>query len=168
LLHSLGLSPIVGAFTVGMTVTSVRIIQHMHEYVDKLQIIFASWFFALIGLEVDLRSFNLDVLTCSVMIARAVATKLIGCRLPSIIFLKDKAKALGVEVGMVSRGEGDRSLLVSECLQGRRRQIHVNYDNIMMAVTTIIRAMWLKYTYRKEPTAEPSQSANPHYLTLSC
>lgn len=40
------------------------------------------------------------------MIAIAVATKLIGCRLPSMIFPKDKAKAVGVEVGTVSRGEG--------------------------------------------------------------
>lgn len=40
------------------------------------------------------------------MIAIAVATKLIGCRSPSMIFLKDKAKAVGVEVGTVSRGEG--------------------------------------------------------------
>jgi len=45
-----------------MTVTSTRIIEQVHEYVDKLHIIFASLFFAIIGSEVDLRGFNLDVL----------------------------------------------------------------------------------------------------------
>src|ERR671926_1752279 len=37
----LGLSPIVGAFAIGMAVASTRIINKVYEYVDKLQIIFA-------------------------------------------------------------------------------------------------------------------------------
>jgi Kef-type K+ transport system membrane component KefB len=51
----LGLSPIVGAFAIGMAVASTRIIDQVHEYVDKLQIIFAPLFFAIIGAQVDLR-----------------------------------------------------------------------------------------------------------------
>jgi Kef-type K+ transport system membrane component KefB len=58
----LGLSPIVGAFAIGMAVASIRIIKQVHEYVDKLQIIFAPLFFAIIGAQVDLREVNLDVL----------------------------------------------------------------------------------------------------------
>jgi Kef-type K+ transport system membrane component KefB len=58
----LGLSPIVGAFAIGMAVASTRIIKQVHEYVDKLQIIFAPLFFAIIGAQVDLREVNLDVL----------------------------------------------------------------------------------------------------------
>jgi Kef-type K+ transport system membrane component KefB len=34
-----GLSPIVGAFAIGMAVASTRIIKQVHEYADKLQII---------------------------------------------------------------------------------------------------------------------------------
>jgi Kef-type K+ transport system membrane component KefB len=60
----LGLSPIVGAFAIGMAVASTRIINQVHEYVDKLQIIFAPLFFAIIGAQVDLRGVNIDV-SCS-------------------------------------------------------------------------------------------------------
>src|ERR687891_68979 len=78
----LGLSPIVGAFAVGMAVASTRIINQVHEYVDKLQIIFAPLFFAIIGAQVDLRGVNIDVLfLAGIIIAIAVGTKLIGCAL---------------------------------------------------------------------------------------
>jgi Kef-type K+ transport system membrane component KefB len=43
---AVGLSPIVGAFSVGMAVTSTKIIKRVEEYVDKLEFIFAPLFFA--------------------------------------------------------------------------------------------------------------------------
>ena len=95
-----------GAFAIGMAVASTRIIGQVHEYVDKLQIIFAPLFFAIIGAQVDLRGVNLDVLfLAGIIIAIAVVTKLIGCGLPSLLFLKDKARSMRVGIGMVSRGE---------------------------------------------------------------
>jgi Kef-type K+ transport system membrane component KefB len=101
-----GLSPIVGAFAIGMAVASTRVISQVHEYVDKLQIIFAPLFFAIIGAQVDLRGVNLDVLyLAGIMITVAVVTKLIGTGLPALLFLKEKTKALRVGVGMISRGE---------------------------------------------------------------
>ena len=102
-----GLSPIVGAFAIGMAVASTRLIKQVEEYVHKLQIIFAPLFFAIIGAQVDLRGINLDVLLIAgIMISVAIATKIVGCGLPSLIFLKnDKKKAMRVGIGMVSRGE---------------------------------------------------------------
>ena len=55
-----GLSPIVGAFAVGMAVASTRVINRVSEYVDKLGIIFVPLFFAIIGAQVDLRGINLN------------------------------------------------------------------------------------------------------------
>jgi Kef-type K+ transport system membrane component KefB len=89
-----GLSPIVGAFAIGMAVASTRLIKQVEEYVHKLQIIFAPLFFAIIGAQVDLRGINLEVLLIAgIMVSIAIATKLLGCGLPSVIFLKDKSKA---------------------------------------------------------------------------
>ena len=59
---AVGLSPIVGAFSVGMAVASTKIIKRVEEYVDKLEIIFAPLFFAIIGAQVNLTGVNLDVL----------------------------------------------------------------------------------------------------------
>lgn len=54
----------------------------------------------------DLRGVNLNVLYLSgIVIAIAVVTKVAGCGLPSILFLKDKTKALRVGIGMITRGE---------------------------------------------------------------
>ena len=83
-----------------------RIIKRVEEYVEKLQIIFAPLFFAIIGAQVDSRGVNLNVLFLSgVIVSIAILTKLIGCGLPSMIFLKNKGKAMKVGIGMISRGE---------------------------------------------------------------
>ena len=85
-----GLSPIVGAFAVSMAVASTKIIKRVEEYVNKFEIIFAPLFFAIIGAQVDLRGVNINVLILfGVIVAVAIGTKLVGCGIPSLIFLKD-------------------------------------------------------------------------------
>jgi Kef-type K+ transport system membrane component KefB len=155
-----GLSPIVGAFAVGMAVASTRIIKQVHEYVDKLQIIFAPLFFAIIGAQVDLRGVNLEVLSLAgIMIAIAVGTKLVGCGLPSLMFLKDKTRSMRVGIGMISRGEVGLIVAGVGVSSGALSNDIYTTVIIMVAVTTVITPIWLKLSYRKEP-AEPSQSAN--------
>lgn len=154
----LGLSPIVGAFAIGMAVASTRIIKQVHEYVDKLQIIFAPLFFAIIGAQVDLRGVNLDVLfIAGIMIAIAVVTKLIGTGLPSIIFLKDRPRAMRVGIGMVSRGEVGLIVAGVGVSSGALSNDIYTAVIIMVAATTIITPIWLKLAYKDEPL-EPSAS----------
>jgi len=145
----LGLSPIVGAFAIGMAVASTRIIGQVHEYVDKLQIIFAPLFFAIIGAQVDLRGVNLDVLfLAGIIIAIAVVTKLIGCGLPSLLFLKDKARSMRVGIGMVSRGEVGLIVAGVGVSSGALTNDIYTAVIIMVAATTIITPVWLKFAYK--------------------
>src|ERR671922_473074 len=154
----LGLSPIVGAFAIGMAVASTRIIKQVHEYVDKLQIIFAPLFFAIIGAQVDLRGVNIDVLyLAGIIIAIAVVSKLIGCGLPSIVFLKDKAKSMRVGVGMVSRGEVGLIVAGVGISSGALTNNIYTAVIIMVAATTIITPVWLKFAYKSQ-LQEPSLS----------
>ena len=68
-----GLSPIVGAFAVGMAVASTKIIGRVEEYVEKLEIIFAPLFFAIIGAQVNLTGVNFNVLfLTSIVVAVAI------------------------------------------------------------------------------------------------
>jgi Kef-type K+ transport system membrane component KefB len=146
-----GLSPIVGAFAIGMAVASTRIIGQVHEYVDKLQIIFAPLFFAIIGAQVDLRGVNLDVLfLAGIIIAIAVVTKLIGCGLPSLLFLKDKARSMRVGIGMVSRGEVGLIVAGVGVSSGALSNDIYTAVIIMVAATTIITPVWLKFAFKKE------------------
>src|ERR671912_708446 len=146
-----GLSPIVGSFSVGMAVASTKVIKKVEEYVSKLGIIFAPLFFAIIGAQVDLRGVNIEVLYLSgIIIAIAVATKLVGCGLPALIFLKNKGRAMKVGIGMVSRGEVGLIVAGVGVSSGALSADIYTTVIIMVALTTIITPIWLKIAYRKE------------------
>jgi Kef-type K+ transport system membrane component KefB len=152
-----GLSPIVGAFAVGMAVASTRLIRQVEEYVSKLEIIFAPLFFAIIGAQVDLRGINLNVLyLAGVIVAIAIITKLIGCGLPSIIFLKEKSKAMKVGIGMISRGEVGLIVAGVGVSAGALSADIYTAIIIMVAATTIITPIWLKTAYKKEAAVSSS------------
>ena len=161
----LGLSPIVGAFAIGMAVASTRIIKQVHEYVDKLQIIFAPLFFSIIGAQVDLRGVNLDVLfLAGIIIAIAVITKLIGCGLPSLLFLKDRPRSMRVGIGMVSRGEVGLIVAGVGVSSGALSNDIYTAVIIMVAATTIITPIWLKLSYKNEslePAASTTSTTDP-------
>ena len=147
----LGLSPIVGAFAVGMALSATKVFEKIENFISRIGLIFAPLFFAIIGAQVDFRTVNLDVLMLSaVVIAIAIATKLFGCGLPSILFLKNKAAGMRVGIGMISRGEVGLIVagvgLSSGVLTGDVYTTIV----LMVAVTTIITPIWLKMDYRKE------------------
>ena len=146
-----GLSPIVGAFAVGMAVASTKIIGRVEEYVEKLEIIFAPLFFAIIGAQVNLTGVNLYVLLLtSIVVAVAIVTKLIGCGLPAMIFLKDRSKAMRVGIGMISRGEVGLIVAGIGVTSGALSSNIYTTVIIMVAVTTMITPIWLKRAYRKE------------------
>ena len=145
-----GLSPIVGAFAVGMAVSSTKIIKRVEEYVDKLEIIFAPLFFAIIGAQVDLRGVNINVLILSgVIVAVAIGTKLVGCGIPSLIFLKDKKKSMRVGIGMISRGEVGLIVAGVGVTSGALSADIYTAVIIMVAATTVISPIWLRKSYKK-------------------
>jgi Kef-type K+ transport system membrane component KefB len=153
-----GLSPIVGSFSVGMAVASTRVIKQVDEYVSKLGIIFAPLFFAIIGAQVDLRGVNIEVLYLSgIVIAIAVATKFVGCGLPALIFLKDKARAMRVGIGMVSRGEVGLIVAGVGVSTGALSPDIYTTIIIMVALTTIITPIWLKIAYQKQEDGTKTQ-----------
>jgi Kef-type K+ transport system membrane component KefB len=147
-----GLSPIVGAFAVGMAVASTRLIRQVEEYVSKLEIIFAPLFFAIIGAQVDLRGINLNVLyLTAIIVSVAISTKLVGCGLPAMIFLKgDKSRAMKVGVGMISRGEVGLIVAGVGVSAGALSADIYTAIIVMVAATTIITPIWLKTAYKKE------------------
>lgn len=149
---AVGLSPIVGAFSVGMAVTSTKIIKRIEEYVDKLEIIFAPLFFAIIGAQVNLTGINLEVLLLSALvIAVAIVSKLVGCGLPATIFLRDKSRAMRVGIGMISRGEVGLIVAGIGVSSGVLSSNVYTAIIIMVAITTVITPVWLKKVYSNEP-----------------
>ncbi|HKU84050.1 MAG TPA: cation:proton antiporter [Candidatus Nitrosocosmicus sp.] len=146
-----GLSPIVGAFAAGMAVASTKLVKQVEEYAHKLQFIFAPLFFAIIGAQVDLRGVNIDVLVISgIIIAIAISTKLVGCGLPSLIFLNNKTRSMRVGIGMISRGEVGLIVAGVGVTSGVLSTDIYTSIIIMVATTTIITPIWLKKSFKNE------------------
>lgn len=147
----IGLSPIVGAFAVGMALSTSKVFEKIEGFIRRIGIIFAPLFFAIIGAQVDFRGINLEILMLSaIVIGIAVVTKYFGCGLPAWYFLKSRSKGMKVGVGMISRGE------VGLIVAGVGLSSGVLTSNIystivlMVAVTTIITPLWLKMEYKKD------------------
>ncbi len=86
------LLPIIGAFAVGMTIASTKLIKQVGDYAEKLQFIFAPLFFAIIGAQVDLRGINAEVIVIvTILVSIAISTKFVGCGIPPMMFLKNKS-----------------------------------------------------------------------------
>ncbi|WP_231129045.1 cation:proton antiporter [Candidatus Nitrosocosmicus hydrocola] len=150
-----GLSPIVGAFAAGMAVASTKLIKQVEEYAQRLQFIFAPLFFAIIGAQVDLRGINLEVLIIAgIIIAIAILSKLVGCGLPSMLFLKDKTKSMRVGIGMVSRGEVGLIVAGVGVTSGVLSTAVYTSIILMVAVTTIITPIWLKKSYKEKLSSD--------------
>ena len=148
---SIGLSPIVGAFAVGMALSTSKVFEKIETYIGKIGLIFAPLFFAIIGAQVDLRSVSWEILGLSgVVIAIAIGSKLFGCGLPAMYFLKNKAQGMKVGIGMISRGEVGLIVAGVGVSSGILTSNVYSTIVIMVAVTTIITPIWMKIEYRKE------------------
>ena len=148
---SIGLSPIVGAFAIGMALSTTKVFEKVENYIGKVGLIFAPLFFAIIGAQVDFRTVDLNILMLSgVVIAIAVATKLFGCGLPAAMFLRNRAQGMRVGIGMISRGEVGLIVAgVGVSLSILNSEVYSTIV-LMVAVTTIITPIWLKMEYRRE------------------
>ena len=156
---SIGLSPIVGAFAVGMALSTSKVFDKIENYVGKIGLIFAPLFFAIIGAQVDLRAVDLNILALSaVIVVIAVTTKLFGCGLPAMYFLKSKQKGLRVGIGMISRGEVGLIVAGVGITAGILTSEVYSTIIIMVVVTTIITPIWLKIEYRKEQKNDKNES----------
>ncbi len=152
---AVGLSPIVGSFSVGMAIASTKILKRVEEYVDKLEIIFGPLFFAIIGAQVNLTGVNMEVVVLSaIVIVVAIVSKLLGCGLPSLLFLKNKSKAMIVGIGMISRGEVGLIVAGIGVTSGVLSSNIYTTVIIMVAVTTLITPIWLRKAYSKAEVAD--------------
>ena len=143
-----------------MALSTTRVFERVEHYIGKLGLIFAPLFFAIIGAQVDFRGINFDIILIGVVIIGiAIVSKIIGCGLPAWLFLKNSSQSRRVGIAMISRGE------VGLIVAGIGLSSGVLMSNIyttiviMVAVTSLITPIWLKFEYRKEITKNPTGSS---------
>lgn len=148
---SIGLSPIVGAFAVGMSLSTTKVFGKVESFIGKIGLIFAPLFFAIIGAQVNFHEVNFEILLLSsIIIVIAIITKLFGCGLPACIFLKNKSQGMRVGIGMISRGEVGLIVAGVGVSSGILTSNVYSTIVIMVAATTIITPIWLKLDYGKQ------------------
>jgi Kef-type K+ transport system membrane component KefB len=154
---SIGLSPIVGAFAVGMALSTTKVFDKIEGYIGKIGLIFAPLFFSIIGAQVDLRGIDLEiVMLSSVIIVVAVFSKLLGCGLPAWMFLKSRKLGMRVGIGMISRGEVGLIVAGVGLSAGVLTSSVYSTMVLMVIATTIITPIWLKLDYRKDARKDKS------------
>ncbi|MEA4988697.1 MAG: cation:proton antiporter [Anaerovorax sp.] len=103
-----GIADITGAYFAGLFLCNIT---KTKEYiVKKLTVIsylmFSPMFFASIGIKTDIRGLSGTILIFSIVLTLvAILTKMVGCGLGAKLCKFTNKEALGVGVGMVSRGE---------------------------------------------------------------
>ena len=158
----LGLSPIIGAFAVGMALAGANVAQRMADYVEKLQFIFRPLFFAVIGAQVNLTGLTPELVAIgAAMIAVAVVTKVAGCGLPAAFFLKSWKAGRIVGTGMISRGEV--GLIVAGLAASSAIISSGVYSLIvlMVIITTIITPLLLRRILAAPVSIEGLQTTRP-------
>lgn len=105
--HYFGIADITGAYLFGLILSNHRIKKEVaRKLAAPSYLFFSPIFFASIGLKVELDGLNSQMIIFSlILLAVAVATKIIGCGIGAKICGFAGRDALQVGVGMVSRGE---------------------------------------------------------------
>jgi Kef-type K+ transport system membrane component KefB len=140
----LGISPVLGSFAVGMALAGANIAPRMQDYVEKLNFIFRPLFFAVIGSQVNLAGITPIIgLIGIALIAMAVVTKIAGCGLPAVHFLKSWTSGRIVGIGMISRGEVGLIVAGLAIASGIVSRAVYSILVLMVIATTIITSIML-------------------------
>ena len=155
----LGLSPIVGAYAAGMGLAGSRSLTTVKKYIEKINIIFAPVFFAVIGASLNIAQITPEsLLLLLLLVAVAILSKLVGCGLPAGLLSRSKGSGLRVGVGMISRGEV--GLVIAGLALSSQSINQDEYAALVGVVilTTIISPIVLKYLYRAKKPKEVEAS----------
>ena len=96
----------IAAIAAGMGLAGLKLANQVKEFVGRLQIIFAPFFFAIIGTHIDISNIlNVDLVLFVVILIIAVISKILGSGIPAIVLLKNKNKGLRIGYEMIVRGE---------------------------------------------------------------
>ncbi len=147
----LGLAAIIGAFTLGITLDSVKIKsalgqnKKIEDYIAPIRAFLLPIFFVKIGLSIDPNHFL--SLTAIIMLVLAIVSKLSSGWL--LVPFKTDMNRLLVGIGMMPRGEV--GLVVLAQAQTIKMFSSEMYSGLLFAIiaTTVIAPIWLQYLLKK-------------------
>jgi len=102
-----GLAMIIGAYVVGLSLSKTDLTDTVRDALEVINSFFVPVFFVVMGMMVDIHAvLSKEVLTFGALLSLAmIASKIIGCGLPTLFFNFNGLGALRIGTGMVPRGE---------------------------------------------------------------
>ncbi|HAS27801.1 MAG TPA: cation:proton antiporter [Dehalococcoidia bacterium] len=156
-----GLSAIVGSFLAGASFSEVKLSRGVifREGAEHLQIIFASIFFASLGVIMDVHYITLDIIWfVLVLTVVAIVTKIIGCGIPAKLYGMSWKDSSIVGVGMAPRGEVGMIIALIGLNQGLIDMGVYSSVILMCLITTVIPPLimrnWIYRDIIKKGTCE--------------
>jgi Kef-type K+ transport system membrane component KefB len=152
--ESLGLSAIVGAFIAGASLGGLELEngKSLDEGSEYVQIIFASVFFVSLGVLADVSALQGRVLLfLGVLTVVALATKLVGCGLPALLYGNSVREAAIIGFGMAPRGEVAMIIALVAQEAGVIGQDGYVVIILMSLLTTIVTPMALRGLFARQP-----------------
>ena len=150
--HFFGVADIIGAFAAGLAISSTGeapYIQSRVRHVSDLML--TPIFFASIGINFVLPPMSGQLVLASlVLLAIAVASKLVGCGLGAKLCGMTLKESVQVGVGMVCRGEVALIVINKGQAMGLIPPIFLGPVVIVVVLTTVLTPMLLKLAYRSD------------------
>ena len=100
-----GLSTIIGAFAIGVSLSGLKRILTVLKKGKSLYIFFVPIFFISIGMLIDINLFTNNIIPALFITAIAMAGKIGGCGIAALITGSSRKNALRIGIGMSPRGE---------------------------------------------------------------
>ena len=100
-----GLSTIIGAFAIGVSLSGLKRIHTVLQKGKSLYIFFVPIFFISIGMLIDINLFTTNIIPALFITAIAMAGKIGGCGIAALITGSSRKNALRIGIGMSPRGE---------------------------------------------------------------
>jgi Kef-type K+ transport system membrane component KefB len=105
LASELGLSTIIGAFAIGVSLSGLKRILTVLQKGKSLYIFFVPIFFISIGMLIDINLFTNNIIPALFITVIAMAGKVGGCGIAALITGSSRKNALRIGIGMSPRGE---------------------------------------------------------------
>lgn len=148
-----GVTDITGAFIAGLIISCTHKADYVAAKFDTISYLLLSpVFFASIGLKVVLPNMDATIVIFAVVLTLiAVATKIMGCGLGSLVCKYNSKDSLRIGVGMVSRGEVALIVASKGTAVGLLGANFLGPIVIVVLITTIITPILLKIVYKDAP-----------------
>ena len=151
-----GLHPVVGAYVAGLMFASTAERESIIEQTRPIMLFLAPFFFAYLGMQVDLKDIAAVIVPAAVIIVLAVIGKIVGCYLPARYIGKcDHRGSLIVGMGMVPRGEVGLIVAGAGLLVGAISRDIFGVAVAVSLVTTLIGPSLIKPFFKKQAAPTP-------------